>query len=275
MAKANDIRVGFIGLGSQGGPMARRIVGAGFPTLLWARRPEALAEFADTGAEPVRDLADLAARCDHIGICVVNDADVAQVCDLLLPVMRPGSRLAIHSTILPETCIAMGARAAACEIALIDAPVSGGAPGAAAGTMTVMAGGDADAIAAARPVFESFATLITHLGGLGAGQYAKLINNALMAANLALADAALGAGDTFGLDRAALVELVNASSGRSFSFGVRARMPSLAMFGHGAAMLSKDVRLLGEVLGDDAAYPPLRDAAMPFLERVAAAARET
>src|SRR5580704_19527184 len=86
-------KIGFIGLGSQGGPMARRIVEAGFPLVLWARRPEALAPFADTAAATARDLADLGACCDHLGVCVVDDAGVREVFEAVLPTLRPGSRI--------------------------------------------------------------------------------------------------------------------------------------------------------------------------------------
>ncbi len=263
--------VGFVGLGSQGGPMAWRIVEAGFPLLLWARRPETLAPYSDTAAELVRDLADLGARSDHVGVCVVDDAGVREVVGTLLSTMRAGSRIAIHSTIHPNTCIALAKQAAEREVAVIDAPVSGGGPGAAAGTLTVMVGGDAAAVDAARPVFQTFSGLISHLGGVGAGQFAKLVNNSLMAANMALADAALGAGAALGLDRAALIELVKASSGRSYGFEVRARLPDIAMFGHGAKLLAKDVDLLKAVLSGEPCADTLRRAAEPFLERIARA----
>jgi 3-hydroxyisobutyrate dehydrogenase len=263
--------VGFIGLGNQGGPMARRIVEAGFPTLLWARRPEALEPFADTRAQSADNIAELGARCDHVGICVVDDAGVLQLADALLPAMRSGSRIVIHSTVHPQTCIALAETFAARGVALIDAPVSGGGQGAAAGTLTVMVGGDTAPVAAARPVFETFAGLISHLGGVGAGQLAKLVNNALMAANMALADAALGAGAALQLDRAALIELVKASSGRSYGFEVRARLPERTLFGHGAALLAKDVGLLGAVLGAEPSYAVLRDAAQPFLDSITGA----
>jgi len=193
VAEGRQVTVGFVGLGSQGGPMARRIVEAGFPLLLWARRPETLAPYSDTAAELVRDLANLGARADHVGVCVVDDAGVREVVGTLLSTMRAGSRIAIHSTVHPNTCIALAMQAAERAVAVIDAPVSGGGPGAAAGTLTVMVGGDAAAVDAARPVFETFSGLISHLGGVGAGQFAKLVNNSLMAANMALADAALGA----------------------------------------------------------------------------------
>jgi 3-hydroxyisobutyrate dehydrogenase len=268
---ARTITVGFVGLGSQGAPMARRIVDAGYPLLLWARRPEALAPFGDTKAESVRNLAELGARADHVGVCVVDDAGVRDVVGTLLPHMRPGSRIAIHSTIHPDTCRALARQAAERQIALIDAPVSGGAPAATAGTLTVMIGGDVAAVAAAVPVFQTFGSTLSHLGGIGAGQLAKLVNNSLMAANMALADAALGAGANLGLDPSALTELVKLSSGRSYAFDVRARLPNIGLFAHGARLLAKDVGLLASLLTGDPYCAVLRDAAEPFLDRIAQA----
>lgn len=263
--------IGFVGLGSQGGPMARRIVEEGYPLVLWARRPETLEPFADTAATIAPDLAALGAQCDHVGICVVDDAGTRETIAALLPAMRPGSRIAIHATIHPDTCVAIAEQAATRGVAVIDAPVSGGGQGATDRTLAVMVGGDEGAVAAARPVFETFAGLIAHLGAVGAGQYAKLVNNALMAANMALADAALDASAALGIDRAAFVDLVKASSGRSYGFDVRARLPDIALFGHGARLLAKDVGLLTATLGDDAAAALLSDTASPFLGRIARA----
>jgi 3-hydroxyisobutyrate dehydrogenase-like beta-hydroxyacid dehydrogenase len=262
------MQCGFIGLGSQGAPMARRMIAAGYPVTLWARRPETLEPFAGSGARFASGLAELAAAVEHVGICVVDDAGVQQVCDQLIPAMRPGGRIAIHSTIHPDTCKALAKQAAERGLWLIDAPVSGGQPAAEAGTLTVMVGGEAEAVAQARPVFEAFGSLIVHLGEVGAGQNAKLVNNALMAANMAVAHHALTASAALGIDRAALVELVKASSGRSYSFEVYARLPSPAAFRHGGALLAKDVRLLGETLGDDPGAAGLREAAQPFLDLV-------
>ena len=264
---AGKIRCGFIGLGSQGAPMARRMALAGYPLVLWARRPEALEPFADTPATTAATIAELAAQADHIGVCVVNDDDVRQVCDTLIPFMRPGGLIAVHATIHPDTCRALAQQAAAREIALIDAPVSGGQPAADAGTLTVMVGGDAAAVARARPVFETFGGLIVHLGEVGAGQLAKLVNNALYAANLSLAHNAAGAGAALGIDRAALLQLLQASSGRSASLESYARFPNPGVFRHGAALLAKDVRLLGEVLGrDQPDVQALRSAATPYID---------
>jgi 3-hydroxyisobutyrate dehydrogenase-like beta-hydroxyacid dehydrogenase len=260
--------VGFIGLGSQGAPMARRIVESGYPLLLWARRPEVLASFKDTSAETVATLAELSARAEHVGVCVVDDAGVRQVCEELIPAMRPGGRIAIHSTVHQNTVIALARQAAARQISLIDAPVSGGGPAAAARTLTVMIGGDEQAVAAARPIFETFGGLIVRVGDVGAGQMAKLVNNALMAAHVAMAHYALRAGATLGLDREALREIVKVSSGRSYGFEVYGRLPAPSAFAHGAKLLAKDVRLLGQILGADSSFAAFRDVAAPFLELV-------
>ena len=257
--------VGFIGLGSQGGPMAERIL-AGYPLVVWARRAEALQPFVAQGARAAESVAELGAACDVIGVCVVDDAGVLAICDQLIPAMRPGSLLAIHSTVLPETCEALAAHCAEHGLGFLDAPVSGGGPGAAAGTLTVMCGGQAEAFEAARPVLETFGKMIVLLGGAGAGQRAKIVNNALLAANMGLAHAALGAGEALGLDRAALAELVKASSGRSFGFEVYARLPSPAAFAVGAPLLVKDTGLLAAILPENPGAAELCRTAEPFLK---------
>ena len=257
--------IGFIGLGSQGGPMAARIARAGMPLAVWARRPEALAPFVELGAVAAASVAALGAACDHVGVCVVNDADVLAVCDQLIPAMRAGGRIAIHSTILPASVIALAERAAAAGLDLIDAPVSGGGPGAEAGTLTVMCGASQAAFDAAHPVFATFGKTIVRLGEPGAGQRAKIINNALLAANMGLADAALNAGQALGIERAALAALVRNSSGRSYGFEIAARLPTPAAFAIGAPLLVKDVGLLTAILPDHPGAGLLRDAAAPFL----------
>lgn len=259
------IRTGFIGLGSQGGPMAQRMAAAGFPLSLWARRAEALAPFAGQGITVASSVADLGASCDHVAICVVDDAGVASLCDQLIPAMQPGSLLVVHSTILPESCEALAVRCAARGIAFLDAPVSGGGPAAVAGTLTVMCGGSADAFAQARPVLDSFAGTIVHLGPAGAAQRAKIVNNALMAATMGLAHAAMQSGMALGIDRAALADLIRHSSGRSFGFDVYARLPSPAAFSVGAPLLAKDVGLLSRILPDEQGAQLLRAAAADFL----------
>jgi 3-hydroxyisobutyrate dehydrogenase-like beta-hydroxyacid dehydrogenase len=273
MAEANARPVcGFIGLGGQGAPMARRMIAAGFTTWLWARRQETLEPYRDGGACFAGSVEELARQADHVGLCVVNDDDVRQVCAQLLPAMRPGGRIAIHSTIHPDTCRTLAAEARERGLAIVDAPVSGGGPVAEAGGLVVMVGGEPADVEAARPVFETFGKVIVHLGPVGAGQQAKLINNTLFAANLGMAHDALAAAGSLGMSQAAFAELIGASSGRSYGFDVRARMPPPAKFRHAGELLAKDVRLLGEVMGEDApAFRPLRESAEQFLSYVFAA----
>jgi 3-hydroxyisobutyrate dehydrogenase len=248
----------------QGVPIARRILGAGYPLVLWARRPQTLDPFRNTGATIAATIQAVGAASDHISICVTDDAAVTEVCGQLIPTMRSGSCISIHSTTHPDTCKAIAYQAHLHDVLFVEAPVSGGPQAAAAGALTVMMGGTADAVAAARPVFATFAKLIVHLGQVGNGQIAKLINNTLMAGNLALAHSAVSAGTKLGLDRTTVIDLLTASSGRSYALEIYARQSSMSTFAHSAKLLEK-VHLLGEVIGvSNAAYKMLSDAANSF-----------
>ncbi len=203
-----DMRVGFIGLGQMGGAMAGRIMASGYPLKVWARRAGSMAQLLSGGAAKAANIAELGATCDYVGLCVLDDAAVAEVCDALIPAMRAGSLLAIHSTIAPESCEMLEARCGERGILFVDAPVDGSGPQALAGELVVMCGGTEEAVAMARPVLESFGRLVVHLGPVGAGQRAKIICNAMLAADLGLARAAMNLGDRFGLDRAQLHEVL-------------------------------------------------------------------
>ena len=112
--------IGFIGVGSQGGPMAHRIVDAGMPLVVWARRPEVLEAYTAKGATAAASVAELGAQCDHVGICVVDDADVFAITDQLIPAMQAGSRIAVHSTVLPESVVALERQCAARGVGLVE-----------------------------------------------------------------------------------------------------------------------------------------------------------
>lgn len=241
------MRVGFIGLGSQGGPMARRIAEKGHPTTLWARRPATLEAFADTTARVASSPAELAATSDLVCICVVNDADVEQVVDAILPGLAEGSIVAIHSTVHPDTCRRIAARAQG--IAVIDAPVSGGGVAATEGRLLVMAGGDASVVDRCRPVFASYADPVVHLGALGAGQVAKLLNNLLFTANLATAASALELGKALQVDPRQLGEVIVRGTANSFALGrvVAAGGTVDRIAAHAGPLLRKDVRLIAEL----------------------------
>jgi 3-hydroxyisobutyrate dehydrogenase len=212
------IRAGFIGLGSQGAPIARRIVDGGFPLTIWARRPASLEPFADTPAAVAATPADLAAASDVVGICVLADDDVIDVVlreDGVLAGMAPGGVIAIHSTIHPDTCRHLADSADQHGVRVIDAPVSGGEKVAREGHLLVMVGGDVEALEAARPVFETFGDPIVHLGALGSGEVAKIINNFVLTAQFAVALETYAFAEGLGLDKAALGEVLRHGSGRS------------------------------------------------------------
>jgi 3-hydroxyisobutyrate dehydrogenase-like beta-hydroxyacid dehydrogenase len=254
------MRIGFIGLGSQGGPMARRIVEAGYPTTLWARRPASLEPFSDTAAKLAGSPAELAAASDLLCLCVVGDADVDEVVsgdNGVLAGLAAGGVIAVHSTVHPDTCRRLADQAAAQDVSMVDAPVSGGGPAAAAGRLLVMAGGDTEVVERCRPVFETYADPVVHLGGLGSGQLTKLLNNVLFTANLGTAATALALGDALGVDTDRLAEVVSAGSANSFALnsiqgsgGTLDRLAGLA-----GALLQKDVRLVAD-LADQAAATP-------------------
>ena len=246
------MRVGFIGLGSQGAPMARRIVDAGFETTLWARRPATLAPFADTPARQASSPAELAAASDLVCLCVVDDADVEEILtgeSGVLAGLRKGGVIAVHSTVHPDTCRRLADRARAHGVALIDAPVSGGGPAAAEGRLVVMAGGDQGTVAFCRPVFATYADPVVHMGPLGTGQVAKLLNNVLFTANLATAADTLALGRELAVDPAALADVLAHGSAASFALDrIAAAGGTLdRLAAHAGPLLRKDVRLITDV----------------------------
>ncbi|MGW4911189.1 NAD(P)-dependent oxidoreductase [Streptomyces sp. NPDC004270] len=248
------MRVGFIGLGSQGAPMARRIVDAGYETTLWARRPATLVPFADTPAGRAASPADLAAASDLVCVCVVDDADVEEVLTGthgVLAGLRRGGVVAVHSTVHPDTCRRLADHARTHGVALVDAPVSGGGPAAAEGRLVVMAGGESGTVAYCRPVFATYADPVVHMGPLGTGQLAKLLNNVLFTANLATAADTLALGRDLAIDPAALARVLAHGSAAGFALDrVAAAGGTLDRFAANAGpLLRKDVRLLTDVTG--------------------------
>ncbi|MGV9675986.1 NAD(P)-dependent oxidoreductase [Nocardia sp. NPDC003482] len=248
------MRVGFIGLGSQGGPMARRIAEAGYRTTLWARRAATLEPFADTGAATADSPAALAAASDLVCLCVVGDADVREVAlgeAGVLAGLAPGSVLAVHSTVHPDTCRELAEIAAAQGVSVIDAPVSGGGPAASAGRLLVMAGGPADVVERCRPVFATYGDPIVHLGDIGSGQATKLLNNLLFTANIATAVSTLALGKELGIDPDRLGEVISHGTANSFALGrvVAGGGTVDRLAAHAGDLLRKDVGLIAELAG--------------------------
>jgi 3-hydroxyisobutyrate dehydrogenase-like beta-hydroxyacid dehydrogenase len=228
--------------------MARRIIEGGYQTTLWARRPETLASFADTAAHIAESPAELAAESDLVCLCVVGDADVEELTGGergVLAGLKPGGVIAVHSTVHPDTCRELAKHAGAQNVSVIDAPVSGGGAAASEGRLLVMVGGDTAVVERCRPVFETYADPVVHLGELGAGQTTKLLNNLLFTANLATAATALSLGKALGVSPDRLTEVVSRSSGNSFALSAISGAGGLeALAAHAGALLQKDARLI-------------------------------
>ncbi|MGV9862277.1 NAD(P)-dependent oxidoreductase [Rhodococcus koreensis] len=257
-AVGDALRVGFIGLGSQGGPMARRIIEAGFPTTLWARRPESLVPYEGTGAELACSPRELARKSDLVCVCVVDDVGVESLLcgqDGILAGMAPGGIVAIHSTIHPSMAMRMHELAKVQGVELVDAPVSGGGPAAEAGRLLVMAGGDEALIERVRPVFATYADPIMYMGPVGAGQLTKLLNNTIFAAQLATAADILAIGAGLGVDAGRLAEVISFGTGASTAMKiVGSRKGDLSDMARVAGpLLRKDVSILAEVVNANGA----------------------
>jgi len=237
-------RVGFVGLGDIGAPIARRIRAAGFPTVLWARRASALDAFPDFARAATPSA--LGAACDVVGICVFDDAGLREVLlgtDGVLAGMARGGAVLIHSTASVQVCAEIAEAAAPRGVAVLDAPVSGARGGAEAGTLTVMVGGDQDAYERVLPVLRSFGSDVHLLGPLGSGQAMKALNNVLFFATGRLAALAVETGEALGMDADVVAAVLRMGSARSFALELmvdRGRLPS-------AAVVAKDTALFREL----------------------------
>ncbi|MBK6013969.1 NAD(P)-dependent oxidoreductase [Streptomyces sp. MBT53] len=226
--------------------MARRIAEESFPLTLWARRSASTDTFADTAATVAATPADLGAASDIVCLCVVADADVEDVLlrpDGVLNGMAPGGVVAIHSTIHPDTCRRVADQAAEREVTVVDAPVSGGGAAAAQRRLLVMAGGRLTDVARCSPVFDTFADPVIHLGPLGSGQLAKLLNNFVFTAQVGLALDTYALADGLGMDRAAVAQVLAHGTGGSRAAAV------LAISGFDTTGLRRAVPLLRKDVG--------------------------
>jgi len=216
--------VGVIGLGIMGAPMARNLLRAGFPVVVWNRTAARADVLVDEGAQRAaspREVAEQAA----IAITMLSDSpDVAEVYrapDGVLAGAGAGDVLVDMSTIAPRVARELAAEAAARGAAMLDAPVSGGDVGAQQGTLSIMVGGDADALERARPALEALGTRITHVGTNGAGQVVKACNQIVVGLTLEALGEALVLGSKAGVDPRAIVEALGGGLAASRVLEVR------------------------------------------------------
>lgn len=224
------MQVGFIGLGVMGTPMALNLVKAGYRLTVFDIIPKAVAELVESGAVAAATPRELAAVVDVVITMLPNAAIVDETlngADGLLAGARAGQVIVDMSSVAPRTSVKMAQCAAVKSVGYVDAPVSGGAAGAAAGTLTIMVGGSAEDVAVVMPLFEAMGKNIRHMGETGSGDAVKMVNNLLLGANMAALAEALVLGVKSGVSLETMYEVIKNSSGTSYA--LTAKIPNFIM----------------------------------------------
>jgi 3-hydroxyisobutyrate dehydrogenase len=258
-------KVGWIGLGNIGAPMAERLLDNPAGLVVCDVVAAATEPFAAKGAEVAADAAAVAAAgATVISVMVRTDDQVRDVVRAIAPVATPGTVVAIHSTIAAETAIEMAAEVADAGLHVVDAPVSGGFMGAATGRLAILIGGDEDVVDRCRRAFAPMADLVIRFGPVGAGTTAKVARNLITYASYVAVAEASRLAEAAGLDLIALGQVVrhsDAVTGGPGAVMVRRDMSLFAeddglrpSFLHGAELGEKDLALaveMGDALGVD------------------------
>ncbi|MBD9525492.1 3-hydroxyisobutyrate dehydrogenase [Paracoccus sp. PAR01] len=241
------MKIGFIGLGNMGGPMARNLAAAGHEVAGFdpvAPMPQ--------GVTATPDAATAARGADVVITMLPDGAILRRVAGDLIPAMASGAVLCDCSTVDVESARAVAAQAVAAGLGALDAPVSGGISGAAAGTLTFMVGGSDADFAKVQPLFQIMGQKAVHCGDSGAGQAAKICNNMILGVTMIATCEAFSLADRLGLDRGRLFDVVSTSSGSSWTMntycpapGVGPQSPADNGYkpGFAAELMLKDLRL--------------------------------
>ena len=262
MSEIEGVRVGFVGLGAMGAPMAANIASSGADVRAWTRHPERLSEDGLGSACRVDERRSVADGADVVALCVTDGPDVLEVLfgdDGLAEHIAPGTVVVDFSTISPVTARAIAERLGERGVGFVDAPVTGGTEGARRGTLSVLVGGDDAAVARVRPVLEAVGTTVTHLGPVGAGQWAKAINQVILAGTyLAVAEGvtlALAAG----LDASAIVGALAPGAAGSWVLSQRASrmIDDEYPLGFRLSLHRKDLRIALDLAGKVGASLPV------------------
>ncbi|MCI2260469.1 3-hydroxyisobutyrate dehydrogenase [Xanthomonas indica] len=266
-------RIAFIGLGNMGGPMAVNLVRAGHVVRVFDLNPAALAAAAAAGAHAADSAVAAVAEAEVVISMLPASRHVEALflgTEGLLAHIPAGALLIDSSTIAPASARTLAAAAVARGLQPLDAPVSGGTAGAAAGTLTFIVGGAAATLERARPVLEAMGRNIFHMGEAGAGQVAKLCNNMALGVIMAATAEALALGAAHGLDPAALSRMMAVSTGRSWATevcnpwpGVLDQAPASRGYrgGFGSDLMLKDLGLAAEAAMATGAAIPLGELA--------------
>jgi 3-hydroxyisobutyrate dehydrogenase len=217
------MNIGFIGLGAMGPPMTRHLVDAEHDVTVTSRSRVPIDMAVAAGATEGDDAAGVVRASEVTILCVPSSLDVVRVLDAAIPALEEGKVVVDTSTIDPDVEQAQHERVATTGARYLEAPLSGGTVGAEKGTLTLMVGGDADVLAAARPALDPFAGAIVHVGGPGTGQVVKLCNNLIYAAQMLATAEATTMATKAGVDLRKLHEVVTQSTGDCNA--VRTRIP--------------------------------------------------
>jgi len=241
------MKIGFVGLGNMGLPMAENLAAAGHAVAGY--------DVAGIAAAGVASADSAAAAADgaEVVITMLPDGPILrQVAATLVPAMAAGAVFLDCSTVDVESARAVAGMAAAAGLAALDAPVSGGITGASAGTLTFMVGGPGDAFETARPLFDVMGQKAVHCGPAGNGQAAKICNNMILGATMVATCEAFALADKLGLDRQAMFDVVSTSSGYSWTMNAYCPAPGIGPQspadngyapGFAAELMLKDLRL--------------------------------
>ncbi len=251
-------RIGFIGLGIMGRPMALNLIAAGHRLAVYARRPEALVPLADAGAEACDSAAAVARKSDVVFTMLSDTADVEQVVlgsgpddpRAVIAGSSPGSLVVDMSTISPSATRRIAARLADAGVTMLDAPVSGGDIGARDGTLSIMVGGPAPAFARAKPWLEILGRSIVHIGGQGAGQVCKACNQIVVGQTIAGIGEALLLAEAAGVDGTRVRDALLGGFAGSRILEVHGRRMLAGDYrpGFKAVLHQKDMRIVQETL---------------------------
>ncbi|MDO5369904.1 3-hydroxyisobutyrate dehydrogenase [Paracoccus sp. (in: a-proteobacteria)] len=269
------MKVAFIGLGNMGGPMARNLAQAGHEvTGFDVAAPDV------EGVIPAVSAAEAARGAEVVITMLPNGEILRSVAGQVIPVMQAGAVLCDCSTVDVDSARAVAEQARAAGLGTLDAPVSGGVGGAAAGTLTFMVGGSAGDFATVKPLFDIMGQKAVHCGESGAGQAAKICNNMILGVTMIATCEAFALADKLGLDRARMFDVVSTSSGYSWSMNAYCPAPGVGPVspadngykpGFAAELMLKDLRLSQQAAESADADTPMGEMATrlyaDFVER--------
>lgn len=240
------MKLAFLGLGVMGFPMAGHLAKAGHAVTVFNRSPEKATRWAAAFAgSAAQDAAAAVAGCDVALMCLGDDGDVDAVARVVLPALRRGAVLVDHTTASPALARALSEQASALGVGFVDAPVSGGQAGAESGKLSVMCGGEAGAVAAARPAMEAYAARIVHVGPSGHGQLCKAVNQIAIAGLVEGLSEAVHFAQAAGLDIDRTFDAISGGAARSWQMENRFKTMAEDRFDFGFAVdwMRKDLRI--------------------------------